>query len=97
VAHPPRYPLFTLLGHVATWLPSGSPALRVNLLSAASDAIAVALVFVIVHRLTSRREVDLRHGWPPLVPAATVALLLASSMPFWPYAVVERRRRHEAA
>jgi 4-amino-4-deoxy-L-arabinose transferase-like glycosyltransferase len=88
VAHPPGYPLFTLLGHVATWLPFGSPALRVNLLSAVWDAIAVALVFVIVHRLTSRREIDLRHGWPALVAAATAALLLAFSTPFWSYAVV---------
>src|SRR5258707_15234108 len=34
IAHPPGYPLFSMLGHLFTPLPSGSPPLRVNLLSA---------------------------------------------------------------
>ena len=33
VAHPPGYPLFTMLGHLFTLLPFGSIPFRVNLLA----------------------------------------------------------------
>src|SRR5262249_40599985 len=52
-APPPGYPLYMLLGHLATQLPGGSPALRMNLLSGLLDAIAVGIVFVVVHRLVA--------------------------------------------
>src|SRR5437762_3568284 len=38
VAHPPGYPLHTLLAKLFTFIPHGSIAWRVNLLSAACDA-----------------------------------------------------------
>jgi hypothetical protein len=82
VAHPPGYPLYTLLGHAAMWLPFGEPAVRMNLLSAVLDAAAVGVVFVLVHRLVGRR------GWAPLVAATVGALLLAFSTVFWTYSVV---------
>ena len=44
VAHPPGYPLYTLLAHVATMLPFGSVAWRVNLLSALCQAGAASFV-----------------------------------------------------
>lgn len=44
VAHPPGYPLYTLLAHLFTWLPFGSIAWRVNLLSAVCDAGAAAVI-----------------------------------------------------
>jgi hypothetical protein len=50
VAHPPGYPLFTLLGHVATWLPWDDVAWRVNLLSALCDALAAGLLAALVAR-----------------------------------------------
>lgn len=34
IAHPPGYPLFTILGKIFTFLPFGSVAWRVNLMSA---------------------------------------------------------------
>jgi tetratricopeptide (TPR) repeat protein len=82
VAHPPGYPLYTLLGHAVMWLPFGEPAARMNLLSAALDAAAVAIIFALIHRLVGRR------GWVPLVAATVGALLLAFSTVFWMYAVV---------
>ena len=82
VAHPPGYPLYTLLGHAALWLPFGEPAARMNLLSAVLDAATVGVVFVLIHRLVGRR------GWAPLAAAAVGALLLAFSTVFWMYAVV---------
>jgi 4-amino-4-deoxy-L-arabinose transferase-like glycosyltransferase/Tfp pilus assembly protein PilF len=52
VAHPPGYPIYTLLGRVALLLPFGEPAWRMNLLSAALGAIACALVARLVQRWT---------------------------------------------
>ncbi|NXM65971.1 TM260 protein, partial [Serilophus lunatus] len=52
VAHPPGYPLFTLLAKVATGLPGGSPASRVNLLCAFLGAAAASLLFYTVFRLS---------------------------------------------
>ncbi|NWW33826.1 TM260 protein, partial [Panurus biarmicus] len=48
VAHPPGYPLFTLLAKVATALPGGSPAFRVNLLCGLVGAAAASLLFCTV-------------------------------------------------
>jgi Protein of unknown function (DUF2723) len=85
VAHPPGYPLYILLGHLATSLPGGSAALRMNLLSGALDAFAVAVVF-----LTSYRLIGTDSGRLPvrLAAAAVGALLLAFSSLFWAYSVV---------
>ncbi|NXQ73428.1 TM260 protein, partial [Quiscalus mexicanus] len=52
VAHPPGYPLFTLLAKAATGLPSGSPAFRVNLLCGLVGAAAASLLFCTVFRLS---------------------------------------------
>ena len=45
IAHPPGYPLFTLLGHLFSLLPLGPLCLRVNLLSAVTGALACTLLF----------------------------------------------------
>ncbi|KAM9381289.1 protein O-mannosyl-transferase TMEM260 [Phaethornis superciliosus] len=53
VAHPPGYPLFTLLARLAMGLlPVGSPASRVNLLCALVGAAAASLLFYTVFRLS---------------------------------------------
>ncbi|KAM6445445.1 protein O-mannosyl-transferase TMEM260 [Rhynochetos jubatus] len=53
VAHPPGYPLFTLLAKLATGLlPIGSPAYRVNLLCGLLGAAAASLLFYTVFRLS---------------------------------------------
>jgi len=44
VAHPPGFPLYVLLAHLATLLPIGSIATRVNLASAVFATLAVAVV-----------------------------------------------------
>jgi hypothetical protein len=48
VAHPPGFPLYTLLAHLATLLPFGSIAVRVNLASALFAALASAMMALIV-------------------------------------------------
>src|SRR5438552_7821698 len=52
VPHAPGYPLFTMLGHVFTWLPFGTIPFRVNLLSVICDALTIGIVFLIAWRLT---------------------------------------------
>ena len=43
IPHPTGYPLYALLGRLATLVPFGDAAYRVNLLSAVAAAVAVAL------------------------------------------------------
>ena len=50
VAHPPGYPLFTLLGQAACKLPWSTPAARVGLISAFSGLTCLLLLFGIVRR-----------------------------------------------
>lgn len=77
VAHPPGYPLWCLLAHGFTWLPWGTTAWRVNLLSAVCAVATVWLLYLTAWRLTRSR------------PAALVALLvLAFSDIFWSQAVI---------
>src|SRR5437588_12667687 len=45
IAHPPGYPLYTLLGYAASHLPIGEVAWRVNLFSAAWGAMAVGAMY----------------------------------------------------
>jgi hypothetical protein len=52
VAHPPGYPLFTLLSKLSTLIPVGSVAWRVNLLTAVLGAIAAAILTRATWKLT---------------------------------------------
>jgi len=92
VAHPPGYPLFTMLGHLFSLLPLGSVAYRVNLMSAVFDALAVSIVAWCTYRLLAPAapgETWPRGSrWPALCAAAVGALALAFSSAFWAYSVV---------
>jgi hypothetical protein len=52
--HPPGYPLYVFIGKIALWLPWGSPAQRLNWLSALANAGAVSLLFAAVRRVSQR-------------------------------------------
>jgi hypothetical protein len=45
IAHPPGYPLFTLLGRLFALLPVGTVAFRVGLVSAGATALAALLIY----------------------------------------------------
>ncbi len=77
VPHPPGYPLYVLLGKLATFLPFGSVPWRVNLLSGIGGAGAVYFTYLVVRHLTKLR---------PL--ALVAALTLAFSTTFWSQSVV---------
>jgi tetratricopeptide (TPR) repeat protein len=52
IAHPPGYPLYTLLSAVIVRIPAGSPFFRLSLFSAAAGAAAAAVTALIAWRLT---------------------------------------------
>jgi hypothetical protein len=73
VAHPPGFTLYTMLGHLMTRLPLGpTPAYRVNLLSAITSALTLALVYGIVYLLTKKH-----------LAALTAAVALGTATTFW--------------
>jgi tetratricopeptide (TPR) repeat protein len=77
IPHAPGYPLFTMLGHVFTWLPLNSVAWRVNLSSAVFCALACLFVYLSLLRLTGRVWAALAGAWS-----------LGFSRYFWHYAEV---------
>ena len=72
VAHPPGYPLYTLLGKLFTFIPLGDLAYRVNLLSAVAGALTLVLVSWAIRQLTV-------SPWPGLA----AALALGGATTFW--------------
>jgi Protein of unknown function (DUF2723) len=72
IAHNTGYPLLILLGKAFTLLPVGDTAYRVNLMSAAFTAMAIAVVFGIIHDLTD-----------DIVASAIGALTLAFASTVW--------------
>lgn len=75
IAHPPGYPLFTLLGHLIASLPLGSVAWRLNLFSAMCASVAASLLFSTLVRVTQSR-----------IAAFFSAVLFAFSFEVWRYA-----------
>lgn len=78
IAHPPGYPLYSLVGNL--WvraLPVGDVAWRVNLLSCASAVAAAVLLALALIRLGAG-----------LAPAVFAALSLGLGLTFWSQAVI---------
>jgi hypothetical protein len=88
IPHPPGNPLFVLLGRVATLVPIGSVAVRVNLLAALSSAVAAGIWFLVAERVLSQ-WFELR--WPRLVGATLAALLSATAFTVWNQSVVNEK------
>src|SRR5260370_6477366 len=77
VAHPPGYPLFTMLATLFTLVPFGTVAWRVDLLSAVCDTAATVIILLAVRRWA-------RNQWAGVLAAG----LFAFSPVIWRYAVV---------
>jgi tetratricopeptide (TPR) repeat protein len=104
VAHPPGFPLYVLLAHLATLLPIGNIAVRVNLASAIFAALAIAVVALLAAEMLLGTDVQStarktparpRNAEQPEIgsglawlPVITAALLLAFSRTLWSYATV---------
>jgi len=87
VAHPPGFPLYTLVAHVATWLPFGSVAQRVHLVSAVSAAAAAAMLTLVAFELLRRQSRE-PAPWTIAVAALSAGALFAFSRSLWAYATV---------
>lgn len=79
VPHPPGYPLYMLLGRLFTLLPIGTPAYRLNLLSAVSGALTLALVSASVRHIC----VGVGRAQGAFYGAVTAALALGAATTFW--------------
>jgi len=56
VPHPPGHPLYAIVGKLFTLIPIGSPAMRVNLMSAFFGALTCALLYQVVRELIEHDE-----------------------------------------
>ncbi len=77
VEHPPGYPLFTLVGHLFTYLPFGSIAYRVHLASALFGALSAGAVWMCARSLITGR-----------LPAYVAAVALGVSPVFWSQSII---------
>lgn len=77
VAHPPGYPVWTVLAHVFTLLPLGPLPLRVSLFSVAASLVCLGFVYATAYRLG-------RSAWA----AAAAALALALAPVYWSWSIV---------
>jgi tetratricopeptide (TPR) repeat protein len=76
VLHPPAYPTYSLIGHLASKVPLGNRAYRLNVFSALSLALAWAFLLSILIRLTGT------------APAVLTLALAAISFQFWRHGLV---------
>ncbi|MFN8586399.1 MAG: DUF2723 domain-containing protein [Candidatus Eisenbacteria bacterium] len=86
IPHPPGTPFYVLVGRIATLLPIGSVAQRVNGLSAVAGALCVFLTYLSIlrmARLSQGGERKAWHEWAAIAGAACGALMLAFSDTFW--------------
>lgn len=84
LAHPPGFPLYTLLAHTATWLPLPLTAgAKINLLSALLATATLALLAQTSRQLSPHR---------PMLTAGVGILALATSTTFWAQAVMANIR-----
>ena len=77
IAHPPGYPLWTLLAHLFTYIPFGTVAWRVAFASAFFGAATCSVVYAITKQLTIPRIIGLG-----------VALALGFSQQFWAQSII---------
>ncbi len=90
VAHPPGYPLYTLVGRLSTLvIPLGSPAHRLNLLSALLAAGTLTLLGAATRRWAGRLGAPLGAA---LVGGVAAALTLGTATTFWAQAGVANIR-----
>ena len=82
VAHPPGFPLYTLLAHLLTRLPGpASPAYMVNLFSAVTSVATLVLLYLTVYQLARRH-----------LAAVTAVVALGTATTFWAQAVTANVR-----
>ena len=77
VAHPPGYPLYTVLGYLFSFLPVDPPALRIHLMSGVLGAIACGVLYLFMRRAAM-------PAWVALITALAYGL----SEHFWSQSII---------
>jgi len=77
ISHPPGYPIHSVLGKLFTWIPIGSAAFRVHLLSATFGALTCVALWWVALALCRNR-----------IAAYTVALAYGVSREFWAQSII---------
>ena len=96
VPHEPGYPLFTMLGHLFTWLPIGNIAYRMNLMSAFFSALGAAWVcWAVILMIEDRQARQFPEPSPPpngslirYAAGLAAGLLLATSNKNWEQSII---------
>ena len=83
ISHPAGSPTYSLFAKLATFLPLGSIAFRVNAFSALVGALSVTLLFSILHKLLA-----LTSPWTRWIAALVGGLFLLVSESFWRFTEV---------
>lgn len=86
-AHPPGYPLYTMLGKIFTYIPVSTVAYRVNLVSAFCGALTIPFLFMFLLKLMRTSE-DRAARVRDYLIAASCSLLFAFSSTMWSQAVI---------
>lgn len=86
VAHPPGFPLYTLVSKLMTWLPiPTTSAAKINLLSVISSSATLFILYLTVFRLTKRQ-----------LAALTAVISLGTATTFWAQATTANIRSFTA-
>jgi len=88
VTHPPGYPLYTLAAKLATLLPVGDLAFRVNFLSAIASACGCGVVACMMARVMTACRVNSRTAW---WSALFASLLLGTGPGVWWQSVIAEK------
>src|SRR6266540_6882869 len=104
VAHPPGFPLWVILAHLASLVPLGNVAVRINFSSALFAALACSMLTLVVSELmitaaylparkggAQQRKRAVDSGIDRLLvfaPALAAGLLMAFSRTLWSYATI---------
>ena len=88
IPHPPGNPLFVLLGRVASLVPAGSVALRINALAAVCSAASAALWFLVAERVLMAWS---SPRWTRILASTVAAVLGATAFTVWNQSVVNEK------
>jgi hypothetical protein len=88
IPHPPGNPLFVLLGRVASLVPVGGVAYRVNLLAAVCSALSAGIWFLVAERVLAQW---IAVPWVRRVGAVLAAVLSATAFTVWNQSVVNEK------